>query len=106
MPLWRMRSFFRYLRDLDAVAGSAVARKLGVTWHRERRLIELRALDRAQREVSASGVNRSEHLVSSRPRIESLFDDLSSHFIPTITCADFSGSLPKAIGNNLSQLFG
>ena len=60
-----MHCFFRYLCDLNGVAGSAVARELGVLWHRELGLIELGVLDRAQREDSASGVNRSKHLVSS-----------------------------------------
>jgi hypothetical protein len=49
-----MHSFFRYLRDHDGVAGSAVARELGVTWHRERRLIELGVLDRPAHRVLRS----------------------------------------------------
>ena len=49
-----MHSFFRYLRNHDGVAGSAVARELGVTWHRERRLIELGPLDRPAHRVLRS----------------------------------------------------
>ena len=49
-----MHSFFRYLRDHDGVAGSAVARELGVTLHRERRLIELGVLDRPAHRVLRS----------------------------------------------------
>ncbi len=41
-----MHEFFRYLRDHDGVAASATARNFGVTWHKERRLIDLGVLDK------------------------------------------------------------
>jgi len=52
-----MHDFFRYLREHDGVAGSAVAREFGVTWHKERRLIDLGVLDRpAHRVLRATAV--------------------------------------------------
>lgn len=41
-----MRDFFQHLRDHDGVTHSSVAREHGITWHRERRLVELGVLDR------------------------------------------------------------
>lgn len=49
-----MHDFFRYLRDHDGVATSATARHFGVTWHKERRLIDLGVLDKPSHRVLRS----------------------------------------------------
>ena len=49
-----MHRFFGYPCDLNGVAGSAVARELGVLKHRELRLIELGVLDRPAHRVVRS----------------------------------------------------
>jgi hypothetical protein len=41
-----MLDFFCHLREHDGVATSATARDFGITWHRERRLLEQGILDR------------------------------------------------------------
>ncbi len=49
-----MIEFFQHLRLHDGVAHATVARELGVSWHRERRLIELGILDRPAHRVLRS----------------------------------------------------
>ncbi|MEY2974814.1 MAG: hypothetical protein RIR49_1234 [Actinomycetota bacterium] len=49
-----MLDFFHHLRDHDGVAHAETARSLGVSWHRERRLIELGILDRPAHRVLRS----------------------------------------------------
>lgn len=49
-----MLDFFHHLRDHDGVAHADTARSLGVSWHRERRLIELGILDRPAHRVLRS----------------------------------------------------
>lgn len=41
-----MHDFFVHLREHDGIASSATARDHGITWHRERRLVEQGILDR------------------------------------------------------------
>jgi hypothetical protein len=49
-----MHDFFRYLRDHDGVATSATAREFGITWHKERRLIDLGVLNKPSHRVLRS----------------------------------------------------
>jgi hypothetical protein len=49
-----MHDFFIYLREHDGLATSATARDFGVTWHRERRLIDLGVLDKPSHRVLRS----------------------------------------------------
>lgn len=46
VPTWTMHDFFLHLRSHDGVAHSSIAREHGITWHKERRLVELGVLDR------------------------------------------------------------
>jgi hypothetical protein len=49
-----MLDFFHHLRDHDGVAHADTARSLGISWHRERRLLELGILDRPAHRVLRS----------------------------------------------------
>lgn len=49
-----MLDFFLHLRDHDGVAHAETARSLGISWHRERRLLELGVLDRPAHRILRS----------------------------------------------------